>query len=245
MTIYWSSKVEKSLYDFENLNPNISKKLFAVYINSIQKLKSLILSGIKIDDIALSADLTQNEKKSLDIFINQNQSFLLTYPKFDSEIFSSQCLGFLPENRELLEITEPRPISVITDNLYLSETSKSYVNLIDGFLPIKNQGERGTCVAFGVGSMLEYIYNENTSENIELSEQFLYWGAKQRDGIKNSDGTYLWAAINTANEIGDCLAKYWKYNPFTKETVHQGPPPEIALKKAVDYMLPAKKNVKL
>jgi C1A family cysteine protease len=79
------------------------------------------------------------------------------------------------------------------------------------FMPrIRDQGSRGTCVAFAFTAVHEFYEYRNS---IDFSEQFIYYMAKQLDGIKNSCGTYLWAAAKALNQSGQCREAVWPYNP--------------------------------
>ena len=53
------------------------------------------------------------------------------------------------------------------------------MRLLDGLSPVKNQGERGTCVAFASVALREFLAGTDSA----LSEQFLYWACKELDGV--------------------------------------------------------------
>jgi len=96
---------------------------------------------------------------------------------------------------------------------------------IDRMQPIRSQGDRGTCVAFGTVAAAEFVHNAQG----RLSEQFTYWAAKQRDDAMNIDGTTVEAGFLALKEAGICPDRYWPYNPnVDHSSVHQGPPPDEA-----------------
>jgi C1A family cysteine protease len=81
---------------------------------------------------------------------------------------------------------------------------------------VKNQGNRGTCVAFGISSAIEYLFAKTNSRWVNLSEQALYERAKLAwarddfaDGLVTADvfvssqGTHWPFPLETA----------WDYNP--------------------------------
>lgn len=87
--------------------------------------------------------------------------------------------------------------------------------------PIKDQGQRNTCVAFAATAGHEYL----RGNNIDLSEEFLNWGCKKIDGVVNDQGTYLNSAILALLNFGQSSEIYWPYqnifiprlyNPSTK-----------------------------
>lgn len=101
--------------------------------------------------------------------------------------------------------------------------------------PIRNQGERGTCVAFAGCALLECALNADGQAN-DHSEQFLYWMAKQHDGIPNDAGTYLEVAVPLMVQYGVCLESDWVYNPQPiPGNESQGPPPAGAEAAALRY----------
>src|SRR5947208_1273756 len=81
---------------------------------------------------------------------------------------------------------------------------------------VKEQGDRPTCVAFAVSSLHEH-WREIVSEtkvNIELdlSEEFLFYGCKRRDGLPpGMDGTTVSAAKDWLNKDGQCTEDLHPY----------------------------------
>ena len=73
---------------------------------------------------------------------------------------------------------------------------------------VKDQGRRGTCVAFASDKVLA---TELGMEN-GLSEQFNYCMCKLRDGHPGP-GTYIETALECQKDTGVCAEKHWEYNP--------------------------------
>lgn len=91
--------------------------------------------------------------------------------------------------------------------------------------PIFDQGERGTCVANSICTVLNY----NTGS--AWSRQFLHHQSKMVDGVPNEEGTYIETAADVLCEgkfqdLGNVRETIWPYNPNTQKSLHQGPPPE-------------------
>ncbi|MCB1807182.1 MAG: C1 family peptidase [Candidatus Competibacteraceae bacterium] len=108
-------------------------------------------------------------------------------------------------------------------------------NLASFFPAPRDQGERGTCVAFATTALMEYHSYRNT--NIQRhSEQFLYWACKQLDGIPNMEGTYIESAGKALAQRGACLNTTWRYEP-TKISGNEShhPPPSGAETEAAQY----------
>ena len=113
------------------------------------------------------------------------------------------------------------------------------VRLMESLLPVKDQGERGTCVAFATVALREFL----AEGAAELSEQFLYWACKELDG-GDGPGTTLHTAMSALGEYGVCPASLWPYNRRQIEGDEvQGSPDAKALKAAQDYRLAQARTV--
>lgn len=111
---------------------------------------------------------------------------------------------------------------------------KQEVDFRDFLQPVQNQGSRGTCVGFGTTVVREFLLRNSKTK---LSEQYLYWGAKMRDGNENSAGTRIQYAVKCLEEEGISTAKTWPYHPKPGASEHQGPPPEAAQNEAEKYKI--------
>ena len=100
---------------------------------------------------------------------------------------------------KILESQDPFAPAFLTRTIATRGLPRS-VNLIDQMQPIRDQGERGTCVAFSSVAMREFM----TRREHELSEQFFYWACKQRDGTPNESGTSLKVAARIVRNEGVC-----------------------------------------
>jgi C1A family cysteine protease len=109
-------------------------------------------------------------------------------------------------------------------------------NLIARMPAVRNQQGRGTCVAHACTAVREYLLGEDSVEG-DLSEQFLYWAAKQRDGYPG-EGTWIKTAMAVLEDLGICAEQVWPYNP-TKIAGNegQGPPPADAAAQASAYRI--------
>ena len=71
-----------------------------------------------------------------------------------------------------------------------------------------SQGLRGTCVAFSVVALLNYLYRK---QNKKFSTQFLYARCKQEDQ-DTAEGTSIENAFNCIHKYGVCQEKNWLYD---------------------------------
>jgi C1A family cysteine protease len=77
----------------------------------------------------------------------------------------------------------------------------------------KQQGSRGTCVAFAMTAVHEYYRRATANAQDDLSEQFLYHETKLIDGQPGICGTWNVKAAQVLNTLGECLERVWPYNP--------------------------------
>jgi len=100
--------------------------------------------------------------------------------------------------------------------------------------PVRNQGDRGTCVAHAGCAVAECLRKQATAEVIDYSEQFLYWNCKTHDGSAEEEGTWLRVAMPTLVSDGVSFERTWPYNPTkTPGNESQGPPPDPAIVEAL------------
>ncbi len=83
-------------------------------------------------------------------------------------------------------------------------------NLVSKMPPIRDQGKRGTCVAFTLTAIHEY---ENRATKADYSEGYLYYKAKQIDQQPVSCGTQQSCAAQILQDDGQCGENLWPYNP--------------------------------
>lgn len=110
------------------------------------------------------------------------------------------------------------------------------VNLISSHMPpIKDQGTRGTCVAFtGVACVEYHLSRFGTQPGLDLSEQFAYWNMVAATAKSN-----LLAMFPLLQKDGVCRETTWAYYP--KEipgNLSQQPPPKSAIAEAPAYVAP-------
>lgn len=103
------------------------------------------------------------------------------------------------------------------------------VDFVSCMQPIRNQGQRGTCVAHAAVAVLECLEQRRLSDGLDLSEQYLYWCCKENDGSPNAPGTYIRVATAHTVSNGVPLEADWPYNPLqVPGNEAQGPVPAAA-----------------
>jgi hypothetical protein len=79
--------------------------------------------------------------------------------------------------------------------------------------PVRDQGSRGTCVAFAAAACVEHTRATVGVPVQDFSEQFLYWAIKTStaDPNPNHDGTFLQFARDALVQAGICEEHLWPY----------------------------------
>ena len=85
--------------------------------------------------------------------------------------------------------------------------------------PARDQGDRGTCVAFAVTCAHELYRADQTA----LSEDALYWGCKTIDGDWD-DGTSISCAAEAIERSGQATAMEWPYDALVPQDTAFSPP---------------------
>ncbi|HEX5874597.1 MAG TPA: C1 family peptidase [Pyrinomonadaceae bacterium] len=77
---------------------------------------------------------------------------------------------------------------------------------------VKDQGVRGTCVAFSMVACHEHLLH-STAAMKDLSEQYLFWAIKTSTADPNptDDGTWIEFARDALSTDGTCTSPHWPY----------------------------------
>ena len=129
----------------------------------------------------------------------------------------------------------PRPQRVLRFSAAAAAPLPPKVNMINQMPPVRDQGDRGTCVAHACVAVLEH-YLGLQNKRLDMSEQLLYWDCKQKDNEPSLPGTWIWVAMPLLQSDGCCLESTWGYNPAViTNNEGQGPPPANAVPEAQNY----------
>lgn len=94
--------------------------------------------------------------------------------------------------------------------------------------PIRDQGQRGTCIAFAVTAAHETARIGLSGGIEDLAEEILYWGCKQLDRNQSS-GTVFTSAAGALQRWGQPLEELWPYDGYRDDSVPYYRPPAGAL----------------
>ena len=118
----------------------------------------------------------------------------------------------------------PSPISPGDESYtYIDNPIPNQVDLSNYFGPIKDQGQLGSCTAFPVAGVYEFLAMQN-SKTVEISEQFIYYDTRKRQGNESEDtGATLLDTIISIKKSGAC---YSSTCPYSIDTYHLSPSEE-------------------
>jgi len=114
--------------------------------------------------------------------------------------------------------------------------------------PVRDQGNRGTCLAFATTAGHESTRLSDLGDpRTDLSEELLYWACKQLEG-NTSSGTKPAAAARALAETGQPSASLWPYDALRNEASPLYRPPAaalepLALHRATLHRLPVELDV--
>src|SRR5262245_24030746 len=102
------------------------------------------------------------------------------------------------------------------------------IDLRPMFQGVRDQGRRGTCIAFAVTAGHEYIRYVITGLMEDLSEEALYYQCKVIDGDHDS-GTTFPSVSQALKTMGQPTEDKWPYNKLLDDSLPSYMPPPDAV----------------
>ena len=171
-------------------------------IPRIKELNSLIINS-EAEVRSLQAELDTFKELGEDV------------QKLGDNTFEEGCVIV---NNKRYKLLPAKKEELLEETYVPKENKKGSVDLSSDFRPIQNQGQQGSCVAFSITSVFEYVVKLNTSEQMDLSEAFLYYNSRKLDQGESFDptidqGTTFTSALRSLSQFGLAEEIYCKYNP--------------------------------
>jgi C1A family cysteine protease len=89
--------------------------------------------------------------------------------------------------------------------------------------PVRDQGHRGTCVAFATMALMETELKARNGQDTDLSEQYAYWASKAIEKVNpNADGSDPSGMLEAMADHGTALESEWRYEtePWFADRTH-------------------------
>jgi len=231
----WKAESYRSIRSVDLFSDSVIEKLESLHIETIEDL--VALTQIESGPELLSAGLGYEPESFGSLMglargmCDTSQGGLLgSLGKEHLDEMAFACLQ--PTQAMMQDLGFSQEVSAVADFM-VTALEAGEANHIPALFPIRAQGKRGTCVSFGTVALREFL----DGKRHRLSEQYLYHGAKMRDGQPDKAGTWIRYAIACLEEEGVCQAEEWPYNPLPGKTEHQGPPPESAIRGASRFRI--------
>ena len=96
------------------------------------------------------------------------------------------------------------------------------MDLRNCLMPVRDQGDEGTCVAFACAGMKEHQEIKDVGQREFLSPRYLYHWAKQSDPYPGQEGTTIRSAMAVLHTQGICTEDKWPYIPGRPGTAKAG-----------------------
>lgn len=115
------------------------------------------------------------------------------------------------------------------EELSRNESEQERIGVDIAGWPVRDQGDRGTCVAHAMVACREHLAFEQGEDckRFDLSEQFLFWGTKTQGGdpSPHEDGTWIEFAKEALMQVGVCREELWPYDGLVRggNVTHAGP----------------------
>ncbi len=106
------------------------------------------------------------------------------------------------------------------------------VDLRAAFPPVRDQGPRGTCLAFAVTAAHESTRAAGLAVAEDLAEEVLYWGCKQIDADRESGSAFL-SSTAALERWGQPDEQHWPYDAARDDASASYCPPPGALDPSV------------
>lgn len=219
-------------------DPEIDRiKEYAALSQNAESIRtaSELLDDLKATKVTMreSTNYIRQKTIELDGLDIQRQDHKESFKRLTNEgfVFEGHTYKLQGDTQEIDLEEEYSPMSTVAPS----------VDLRKDFTAVKDQGEMGACSSFALVSIFEYILKKNRQPDIDLSEQFVYYNARKKDGASSVDsGSSLYDIIQTLKADGVCLEHLFPYNP---DNMSQEPPIE-AIDDAQMRKVVVAKNVK-
>lgn len=170
---------------------------------------SILKSGIPLSEF----NFKQMNFKLPDSYPNCADNNLPVSRDFYWQDMLRRVIGYVPEGAEHAPLCHCELLPIVEKYEFSGLAGlPPAVRLMDGFFPVRDQSKRGSCFAFALVALCEYMLGKT----VELSEQSLFHFTKLVTPGKVEDlddGAIILDSIHAVEEYGICPLSEWHYNP--------------------------------
>lgn len=94
------------------------------------------------------------------------------------------------------------------------------VDLREFMTRVEDQAETNSCTANAIAGAYEYLLKRHAGEELDISRLFVYYNARELDGIRGDQGSSISSAIESLQEYGACAEELW---PYARKRVNKQP----------------------
>jgi C1A family cysteine protease len=87
------------------------------------------------------------------------------------------------------------------------------VDLRPHMTAVEDQSEVNSCTANAIAGAYEYLIQRSQGDAVDISRLFIYYNARQYDGIQGDQGSTITGSIHVLETIGTCTESTWTYAP--------------------------------
>lgn len=212
-----ATKLGTHLSEITNFSAKAVEQLAALWITTAEEFTS---AARQSNGRAALARYLQLASQDVDLLISATEAVLPEGVSFEDESIPLTFGALLVDD---VASADDEPLSFAS--------LPSEADLRAKLPPVRHQGNRDTCVAHAAASAREFLLGEESIHG-DLSEQFIYWACKDRDGYPKG-GTWIRTAMDVLQDLGACPESIWRYNPVRiAGNEGQGPPPDNATAEA-------------
>ncbi len=96
---------------------------------------------------------------------------------------------------------------------YQSSTLPPRVDLRKYMTAVEDQSAVNSCTANAIAGAYEYLAKRSLGDAGDISRLFIYYNARQFDGIEGDSGSTITGSISVLQEMGACTETTWPYDP--------------------------------
>lgn len=216
-----AEKQGTALADVAGISSSVIDRLAEIWLTTAEELVSAARQPGGEASLAGYLGLPADQ---VDALVNAALDVLPADVAFGDEELIELALGALPIEDVASPDDEPASFAQLPEQADLHAAMPA----------VRNQGGRSTCVAHAAAAVREFLIGAD-SASADLSEQFLYWACKQRDG-RTGAGTWIEFAMAVLQDTGVCPEPAWPYNgAAAANNEGQGPPPAGAAAQAAPF----------